>query len=109
LLDRAQHLSTKYTPTIYYKPYILTTDQKALVEEQISQAQAQIDANEEGTTLRPLQESDLRRDDGATVEDEKAGEGEDTNAGGVQEEGQRSPSPPAGNALKDDEALVSED
>ena len=109
MLDRAQHLSTKYTPTIYYKPYILTTGQKALVEEQISQAQAQIDANEEGTTLRPLQESDLRRDDGATVEDEKAGEGEDTNAGGVQEEGQRSSSPPAGNALKDDEALVSED
>ena len=109
-MDRAQHLSTKCTPTIYYKPYILTTGQKALVEEQISQAQAQIDANEEGTTLRPHPESDLRtRDDGATVEEEKAGEGEDTNAGGVQEEGQRSPSPPAGNALKDDEALVLED
>ena len=109
MLERAQHLSTKCTPSIYYKPYILTSDQKSLIEEQVSKAQAQIDANEE-RTFRPHRESDHRtKDEEANLEEEKVEEAEDTKGGGVQEEGQRSPSPPAGDVLKDDEGPVVED
>jgi hypothetical protein len=77
VLDRARHLSTKSTPRIYYRPYLLTTDHKALIEDQVSQAQAQIDANEEGTTLRPKRESSPQRTRSEQEQPTTAGEEEE--------------------------------
>jgi hypothetical protein len=51
-LARAHHLHTQSEPRIYYLPYRLLPEQTALIEEQVVDAQAQIDANVEGTTLK---------------------------------------------------------
>ena len=52
MLSRAHHLYTQCSPRIYYRPYLLLPEQSALIEEQIIEAQAQIDAEVEGTTLK---------------------------------------------------------
>lgn len=52
LLAQARHLHTEATPRIYYRPYLLTSEQSAVIEEQITQTQASIDANSSGSTLR---------------------------------------------------------
>jgi hypothetical protein len=52
VLSRAHHLYTQCSPRIYYRPYLLLPEQSALIEEQVIEAQAQIDAEVEGTTLK---------------------------------------------------------
>ena len=52
LLAQARHLHTEATPRIYYRPYLLTSEQSTIIEEQITQAQASIDANSLGSTLK---------------------------------------------------------
>ena len=51
MLARARHLYTQCEPRIYYRPYILLPEQITLIEQQVVDAQAQIDANVQGTTL----------------------------------------------------------
>src|ERR1700731_1623648 len=52
-LARAGHLFTKEaTPKIYYRPYLLLPEQKTLIEQQIAQAQAQIEEKEQGTAIQ---------------------------------------------------------
>jgi hypothetical protein len=57
MLGRAHHLHTQCSPTIYYRPYVLLPEQNAIIEEQLVEAQAQIDADNEGTTLKRREES----------------------------------------------------
>jgi hypothetical protein len=89
-LARAGHLFTKEaTPKIYYRPYLLLPEQKTLIEQQIAQTQAQIEANEQGTTFQRRnsveedQRVDKEREEGSqsprvrdeeVVEEEVAGE-----------------------------------
>ena len=62
---RAGHLFTKEaTPKIYYRPYLLLPEQKTLIEQQIAQAQAQIEEKEQGTAIQ-------RRD---SVEEDDSGD-----------------------------------
>lgn len=63
MLSRAHHLYTQCSPKIYYRPYLLLPEQSALIEEQVIQAQAQVDAEVEGTTLR-RRDSPERRNTG---------------------------------------------
>lgn len=104
-LERAHHLSTKCTPSIYYRPYLLTTTQKTLIEDQISEAQATIDANEAGTTFRPNMASSAQRTRGEEDPGEE-GEGAHTN-GGEEVEGRGSPL--VENVIKDDEGPAVEE
>jgi pinin/SDK/memA/ protein conserved region len=110
LLKRAHHLSTKTSPSIYFRPYLLTSDQKALIEEQISQAQAQIDADEHGTTFRPHRESSTQpRDEEPADEDDVERDPEDTNGGDYQQEDRGSPQQLENTVNDDEEAVVLED
>lgn len=52
MLSRSHHLYTQCSPRIYYRPYLLLPEQSSLIEEQIIEARAQIDAEVEGTTLK---------------------------------------------------------
>jgi hypothetical protein len=63
-LDRAYHLVTEAVPRIYWRPYILRQEQRDKIDEQVSQAKAEIDASEQGTTL-------LRRDSPETEDKEE--------------------------------------
>lgn len=74
-MQRAYHLHTKGEPKIYYRPYILTPEQKDLIEEQVSQAQAQIESNEQGSLLsrEPIIEEATRDEE----EGNRSGERED--------------------------------
>jgi pinin/SDK/memA/ protein conserved region len=45
-LARARHLRTKNSPTIYFRPYKLTEEQKLEIEEQVARTQAEVDAEE---------------------------------------------------------------
>lgn len=58
-MDRAYHLHTETSPRIYWRPYILTNEQKAIIDEQINQAQAEIDAGTQGTTLNRRDSPDV--------------------------------------------------
>jgi pinin/SDK/memA/ protein conserved region len=110
LLERAHHLSTKTSPSIYYRPYLLTSDQKALIEEQISQAQAQIDADEHGTTFRAHRDSSLKaREEEHSDEDDVERDPEDRNGGDYEKEDRGSPHPIENTANDDEEAVVLED
>jgi hypothetical protein len=61
-LAKAHHLYTECSPKIYYRPYILLPEQSALIEQQVTQAEAQVDVDTEGTTL-------TRRDDSLAGKD----------------------------------------
>ena len=52
MLSRAHHLYTQCSPRIYYRPYLLLPEQRALIEDQVIETQAQIDAEVDGTTLK---------------------------------------------------------
>lgn len=59
-LARAGHLFTKEaTPKIYYRPYLLLPEQKTLIEQQIAQAQEEIDAKEQDNTAVQRRGSDV--------------------------------------------------
>lgn len=59
-LARAGHLFTKEaTPKIYYRPYLLLPEQKTLIEQQIAQAQEEIDAKEQDNTIFQRRRSDV--------------------------------------------------
>jgi hypothetical protein len=62
-LDRAHHLHTETSPRIYWRPYILTQEQKDRIDDQITQAKAEIDANEQGTTLTRRDSPDVYDED----------------------------------------------
>ena len=51
LKARACHLSTRTNPKIYYRPYLLTAEQQFLIDQQVDEVQAQIDADTQGTVL----------------------------------------------------------
>ena len=51
-MARAHHLHTDFSPKIYYRPYLLLPEQTTLIDEQIAEAQAQVDAGVHGSTLR---------------------------------------------------------
>ena len=44
MLSGAYHLHTKTTPKIYYRPYLLLPEQSTLIDEQVADAQAQLEA-----------------------------------------------------------------
>ena len=69
-MDCARHLSTQCSPTIYYRPYILTEEQNRIIDEQVSQVQAEIDANELGTTFTEKQEHDNEKEQSPEKEED---------------------------------------
>jgi hypothetical protein len=48
-LARAHHLSTETTPKVYYRPYVLLSEQSAIIDGQIAEVRAKIE--EEGVTV----------------------------------------------------------
>ena len=66
MLSRAHHLYTQCSPRIYYRPYLLLAEQRALIEEQVIDAQAQIDAEVDGTTLKRRNSHPERRNTGGS-------------------------------------------
>lgn len=110
LLERAHHLSTKTSPSIYYRPYLRTSEQQALIDEQISQAQAQIDADQHGTTFRPHSDSPLKtRDEDHADEDDVERDPEDANEGDYEQEDRGSPQPLENTQNDEEEPVVLED
>jgi len=68
-LARAGHLFTKVaTPKIYYRPYLLLPEQKTLIEQQIAQAQQQMETKEQDVTLQS-RESDEENNANERAED----------------------------------------
>jgi hypothetical protein len=49
-LARAHHLSTETTPKVYFRPYLLLSEQSAIIEGQVADVRAQIE--EEGVIVR---------------------------------------------------------
>jgi len=81
-LNWACHLVTETMPRIYWRPYILTQEQKDKIDQQIEQARAEVDANEQGTTLNARQNDSP--DEPLDKEEEKNGAEESNRDGGTQ-------------------------
>ena len=94
MLARAHHLYTQCEPKIYYRPYLLLPEQITLIEQQVVDTQAQIDANVEGTTLNRQPRRDSLGRDEKPVNKEK-----DV----IQESSSESQSPKAADAVVEDE------
>jgi hypothetical protein len=68
-VTRAYHLHTECLPTIYYRPYRLSEDQKATIERQRADAQAKFEASvqveplkrRDSTLAEPISDADVTR------------------------------------------------
>jgi hypothetical protein len=70
-MAKAHHLCTECSPRIYYRPYILLPEQSTLINRQVAQAETQIDADTEETTLSRQDDSLAGRDEGLDESDVK--------------------------------------